>query len=73
VIATTGNTWNEIIQTWTIPRVLKWYQTTRGFPPLAVMVGSYIGYKPNDPDNVLGKRETDEEAAKRILGGLGAI
>lgn len=47
--------------------MLAWNELLGGLPPLSVMVGKCLGYKLSEAPQ---RRETDEEAAARLIGGL---
>jgi hypothetical protein len=42
---------------------------TNGYPPLEFMVGHYLGFTPAADDEP-ARRETNEEAAERLMGSL---
>jgi hypothetical protein len=70
----TGHTFRQIDEQWDQPRLEAWNRLMGGMPPLAVMVGSYIGYKPPEGGKgASGRRETLEEAGARIMKGFGAM
>jgi hypothetical protein len=53
---------------WDIPRMLAWNKVMGGLPPLAFMVGRFIGYevvdtKPVDPE------EHNADLISKIMGG----
>jgi hypothetical protein len=68
VIASTRHDWEQIGQQWDLPRLAAWNRMTGNLPPLAMMVGRYLGYKAPDVET---KPMTQEEHAKRLLGQLG--
>jgi hypothetical protein len=68
VIASCGHGWEQIGWEWDLPRLAAWNRMTGKMPPLAIMVGRYLGYKPPEADT---SKLTQEQHAARLLGQLG--
>jgi hypothetical protein len=69
VIGSTGDSsWETVGQEWDIPRLEAWRKSTNNWPPLMMMVGHYLGYKPPEPDT---SKMTTEQHAQRLMDELG--
>ncbi len=68
MISTHTASWEVVGWEWDLPRLRALNELTGNMPPLQIMVGRYMGYKPPEPDT---SHMTTEQHAARLLGQLG--